>query len=92
MLLGHAPVEISHILHHFLAEHLQNRIVVTITGARKREVGLVVPAKYKMYTLDKRCDTILNNELIKLQKTFTTLELKYTEKLRHYTVPISVQL
>ena len=75
-----------------MVAHLQNRIVVTITGARKREVGLVVPAKYKMYTLDQRCDTILNNELIKLQKPFTTLELKYTEKLRHYTVPISVQL
>ena len=87
-LVGHVPVEISHILHHFLGAQLLNRVMVTITGKRKREAGLVVPAKYQIYTSERKTDKIQSTALLSIQNSYTTLELKYTGKKIHFTVPI----
>ena len=54
-LMGHAPIEISNIICYFLRADERNRVNVQVTGKRKREVGLVVPARYHMYTGDIRC-------------------------------------
>ena len=42
-LVGHAPVEFSSLLHHFLQASAENCINAEVIGKRKREVGLVVP-------------------------------------------------
>ena len=49
-LVGHSPIEISNIIYYFLRADERNRVNVQVTGKRKREVGLVVPARYHMYT------------------------------------------
>ena len=49
-------------------------------------------AKYTMYTTEKRCDKILNMELIQIKKSFTTFQLEHSEKLRHFTVPVFNEL
>ena len=70
-----------------------HRIIVTVTGKRKREVGLVDSAKYTIYTTtEKRCDKILNMKLFRIKKSFTTFQFEYTEKLRHFTVPVFNEL
>ena len=44
-LVGHAPVEFSSLLYHFLQASAENCINVEVIGKRKREVGLVVAGK-----------------------------------------------
>ena len=43
-LVGHAPVEFSSLLYHFLQVSAENCMNVEVIGKRKREVGLAVPA------------------------------------------------
>ena len=45
-----------------------------------------------MYTTEKRCDKILNMELIQIKTSFTTFQLEYIEKLRHFTGPVFNEL
>ena len=45
-LVGHVSVELSSLIYHFLNARSENRMTVEVTGKRKREVGLVVPAKF----------------------------------------------
>ena len=45
-LVGHVPIELSSLLHFFLEADEQNRLICQVIGKRKREVGLVVPAKF----------------------------------------------
>ena len=52
-LVGHAPIELSSLLYHFLQASAENCVNVEIIGKRKREVGLVVPAKYDVLTKNK---------------------------------------
>ena len=51
-LIGHIPVEISSLMYHFLDESTENCIEAVVIGKRKREIGLVVPAKYIAVTTD----------------------------------------
>ena len=53
-LVGHVPVELSNLIYHFFNASLENRMTVEVTGKRKREVGLVVPAKFNALTKDKK--------------------------------------
>ena len=53
-LVGHAPVELSSLIYHFLNASSENRMTVEVTGKRKQEVGLVVPAKFNALTKDKK--------------------------------------
>ena len=53
-LVGHVPVELSSLINHFLNASSENRMTVEVTGKRKREVGLVVPAKFNALTKDKK--------------------------------------
>ena len=49
-LVGHIPVEISQLINYFISAANTNTIIAVATGKRKREIGLVVPAKYFAYT------------------------------------------
>ena len=46
LLLGHLPIEILSLSHHFLKRSSENKIIVKITGKREGEIGLVVPANF----------------------------------------------
>ena len=47
MLVGHVPIELSSLMNNFLKANDSNKLVAKVSGKRKREVGLVVPAKFK---------------------------------------------
>ena len=67
-LVGHALVEFSNLLYHFLQASAESCINVEVTGKRKREVGLVVPAKYNAFTRNKKIAKVLTAELAKRKK------------------------
>ena len=46
-LVGHIPIELSRLMSGFLGASEQNCIGVTVDGKRKRELGLIVPGRYK---------------------------------------------
>ena len=79
-LVGHAPVELSKLLNQFLKADTGNGIYVEITGKRKQEVGLVVPAKFSAKTNCSRTAKVLDEQLVKIKEKFSTLELKHRKK------------
>ena len=54
-LIGHIPIEISQLISYFLEAATTNTMTAVVTGKRKREIGLVVPAKYVAYTEPEAC-------------------------------------
>lgn len=52
-LAGHVPIELSRLLTFFLQANADNLLTATVTGKRKREVGLVVPAKFTATVSEK---------------------------------------
>ena len=80
ILVGHIPVEISSLCYHFLQQDPENQINAIITGKRKREVGLVVPANLVFLTNIKTYSQILENELQKRKDKFPSVELLFKKK------------
>ena len=66
-MVGSAPVEFSSLLYHFLQASAENYINAEVIGKRKREVGLVVPAKYNAFTRNKKIAMVLDEELAKFR-------------------------
>ena len=64
-LVGHLPIELSKLLKQFLDADKKNMLIVTVTGKRKREVGLVVPGRYTAITERKEIIDVLSHELVK---------------------------
>ena len=62
-LAGHVTIELSHLLSYFLQANAENQLVAQVTGKRKREVGLVVPAKMTAFIPELRNAKILEREL-----------------------------
>ena len=56
-------IELSRLLQNFLEANAENRLLAEATGKRKREVGLVVPAKFTAFTTELRIARILDREL-----------------------------
>ena len=80
-LVGHAPVEFSSLLYHFLRASPENCINIEVIGKRKREAGLVVPAKYNAFTRNKKAAMVLDEQLAKRKKLYKScLELKRQRK------------
>ena len=73
-LVGHIPIEISALLHYFLQNSKENMIFAVVVGKRKREIGLVVPARYVAETKDKRTAEILSEELLKKKEKYSHFE------------------
>ena len=58
------PIEISQLLNYFLTTREdENYVEAGALGKRKKEIGLVVPAKYEATTKDKRFANILREKL-----------------------------
>ena len=47
MLVDHVLIELSSLMNNFLKANNSNKLVANVPRKRKREVGLVVPAKFK---------------------------------------------
>ena len=69
------PIEISKLMNQYLGADSSNRLVATISGKRKRELGVVVPAKFKCILMKKKVAQILHEELIKNKGKYSYLEL-----------------
>ena len=88
-MVGHAPVEFSSLLYHFLQASAENCINVEVIGKRKREVGLVVPAKYNAFTRNKKITMVLDEEFAKRKKLYKyCLELKHQWKNIYRQFPV----
>ena len=62
-LAGHVPIELSHLLKNFPEADAGNKLCAQVTGKRKREVGLVVLAKFMALTSELRIARILERKL-----------------------------
>ena len=88
-LVGHVPVELSSLIYHFLNASSENRMTVEVKGKRKREVGLVVPAKFNALTKDKKTAKVLDKELFKRKTRYKScLELIHQPKNVYRMFPI----
>ena len=75
-LVGHLPIEISCLLTNFLMKAApENKLDAIVVGKRKREVGLIVPAKYVALTKNKTFANILFNKLQEKKKNHPNFEL-----------------
>ena len=82
-LAGHAPAEISTLLYHFLRATVVMATIylkVEVLRKRKREVRLVVPAKYNAFTTKRQIAKILDTKLSTRKELFVLLELILKEK------------
>ena len=69
-LAGHVPIQLSHLLKNFLEAEAGNKLCAQVTGKRKREVWLVVPAKFTALTSE------LERELTARAEKYSHFELK----------------
>ena len=76
ILAGHVPIELSHLLKNFLKAEAGNKLCEQVTGKRKREVGLVVLAKFTTLTSELRIARILERELTAQAEKYGHFELK----------------
>ena len=75
-LAGHIPIELSRLLKNFIEENAENKLCARVIGKRKREVGLVVPAKFSALTAELRIAKILEREPNTRAKKYSHFELK----------------
>ena len=78
MLVGHVPIELSSLMNNFLKANDSNKLVAKVSGKRKREVGLVVPAKFKALTKEYRLAKI--QQLQARKEKYTHFEIVHVEK------------
>ena len=74
-LVGHLPIELSCLLTNFLNAAPKNKLNAFVIGKRKREVGLVVPAKYVALTGSKIFGNILLEKLKERKEKHPNFEL-----------------
>ena len=52
-------------------------MTATVIGKRKREVGLIIPAKYFAMTTHEEMIGVLNNELLKRKDKYKHFNVKF---------------
>ena len=88
-MVGHVPVEFSSLLYHFLQASAENCMNVEVIGKRKRDVGLVVPARYNAFTRNKKIAMVLDKERAKRKKVYKScLEPKHQRKNIYRMFPV----
>ena len=70
-LAGHVTIECSALMDNFLSADEANRLSAVVTGKRRREVGLVVPAEFTCITRKRRLANILYQELVKKKEMYS---------------------
>lgn len=51
-LAGHVPIKLSCLLKNFLGANTENKLFAKVNEKRKREIGLVVPARFSAVTTE----------------------------------------
>ena len=80
MLVGHVPIELSSLMNNFLKANDSNKLVAKVSGKRKREVGLVVAAKFKALKKEYRLSKILDQQFQARKEKYTHFEIVCTSK------------
>ena len=80
MLVGHVPIELSSLMNNFLKANDLNKLVAKVSGKRKLEIGLVVPAKFKALMKEYRLAKILDKQLQARKEKYTHFEIVHVEK------------
>ena len=78
-LVGHVPIEISRIMDYVMQNNEKNFVSATVVGSRKREIGLVVPAKFSAYAADRRVTDILSKAILKIKTKYSHFDVQYEE-------------
>ena len=76
ILVGHLPMELSFLMHSFLKSRDDNILIAEVTGARKRENGLVVPCVYHGRSTSFQVAKILKKQLIKASALFIHMKIE----------------
>ena len=71
--VGYVAIEIFSLIDFFLKTEDGHKVHAAVTGKRKREARLVVPASYKGQTINKKQAEILDAKLIKKNSCTVTL-------------------
>ena len=72
MLVGNVPIELSSLPNNFLKPNESNKLAAKVSGKRKRQVGLVVPAKFKALAMEySRLAKILDEQLQARKQKYT---------------------
>ena len=74
-LVGHAPMELSSLLSNFLRADLSNTLSATVIDQRKKEKGLVVPAKFSARTKHEIIAKTLKKFLTAKMESFPSLDV-----------------
>ena len=74
-LVGHVSTECSSLLDYFLKADSLKKLIATVEGNRKREIGLVVPGKSICCTKQFRQANILYRELMEKKPKYTVVIL-----------------
>ena len=74
--MGHVPIEISRLTHHFLNESTENCFEGMVIEKRTREIDLVAPVEYNATTKDKMTATIFLSELKKRKEKYKHFNLE----------------
>ena len=65
-------IELSRLLNNFLRANTENNLFAKVTGKRKREIGLVVPARFSAVTTELHIAEVLERELQYCAKVMQT--------------------
>ena len=81
-------MELSKLLDYVLMASNENKLIVTASGKRNREIGLIVTGTYQAMTNDFRQAKILNDEFEKISLRYThfyfSFEKKSLQKQPHF--------
>ena len=70
------PIELSRLLNNFLRANTEKHLFAKVTGKRKREIGLVVPARFSAVTTEFHITEVLERELSSKAMKYSHFELK----------------
>ena len=85
-MVGHLPLELSRLLTYFLEAHPENKLDAVVIEKRKREHGLIIPAKYTATTTNKDFANILGNKLNEKTDKHPNFEIEVVTKIVHLSV------
>ena len=67
----HVPIELSRLISGFLGATEENAVFVTVSGKRKRELGLVAPGLYKAHSKRRKYASLLLKEMQDVKKRYS---------------------
>lgn len=74
-LAGHVPMELSFLIFTFLRAQGKSQVLVTVTGGRILENGLVIPGSFRARTTSRQMGTKFEDELRQLKDICTHMDI-----------------